>query len=160
MTIAEAVECVTNQLPGFQPTALGGRKELQIADCNSLAVLHAPSDMEDIHVFPAMAFGKNGGILKTILGVALIIVAIGVSFIPGAQTIAFNIGMAGLGLVIGGLTQLLTPQPSTSATHRSQYLANNQNTVAIGTPIPILYGRRRVYGQILSLEISSQDTTG
>jgi predicted phage tail protein len=29
----------------------------------------------------------------------------------------------------------------------------NQNTVVIGTPIPLLYGRARIGGQILSLQV-------
>lgn len=159
-TVAEAIELITGQLPGFQPNAIHGRREIQVAGFSTAKSLYAPTDVQDIHLFPPLAFGKNGGIFKMIVGVALVIVGVIVSAIPGFQAIGGALVSLGLSLVIGGLAQLLSPQPSNTPEQRSKYLSNNQNTVQIGTPIPLLYGERRVAGQILSLNVQSQDTNG
>lgn len=158
-TVAEAIELITRQLPGFAPNALDGRKEIQVAGFNTHESLFAPTEVTDLHFFPPLVFGKNGGLLKTIIGFALVVVSF---FIPPAAAILsmliapviFSIGVS---LVIGGLAQLLSPQPHDTLENRSKYLANNQNTVRIGTPVGILYGKRRVAGQILSLNVQSQD---
>ena len=154
-TVAEAIEAVTRQLPGFAPTATRGRREIQVAGFMTMKSLHAPTDEVDLHFFPPMAFGKNGGIMKVIIGIALVIVAIAVLLVTANLDLALTIGLAGVGMIIGGLIQILSPQPGPS--HRDKYLSINANTVAIGTPIALLYGRRMVAGQILSLNVFSQD---
>ena len=56
-------------------------------------------------------------------------------------------------MVAGGLIQMLTPQPKDDAESRTKYLGAPKNTVAIGTYIPILFGKHRAYGQFLSFEL-------
>ena len=71
-TVAEAIEAVTRQLPGFAPNAVAGRREIQVAWFNDGA---EPSRSDrrgaDLHLFPPMSFSENGGILETITGAAL-----------------------------------------------------------------------------------------
>lgn len=163
-TVAEAIELVTTQLPGFQPNAITGRKVIQIAGFRTRASLYAPTDVEDIHVFPAMAFGKNGGVLQTVIGVALIVASF---FIPGGPGLVIGflhitqtaVFLAGAAMVIGGLAQLLSPQPHATPENHSKYIAVTQNTVSLGTCVALLYGRRRVAGQILSIAVQSQSLT-
>ena len=70
---------------------------------------------------------------------------------------------AGISLVAGGVVQMLSPQPSGLASKQS---ADNQasyafggitNTAAQGYPVPLLYGRRRIGGAIVSAGIFVED---
>lgn len=158
-TVWEAVEAVTHQLRGFRPDAISGRKRLQVVGYPTIESLKKRDEVEDIHVFPALSFGKNGGVIQTIIGVALIVVgiALGGVFWP---TIFISMGMS---MVIGGVMQVLSPQPtlngnSNDAEVKSKYLGAIANTVKIGTTIALPYGRGRVGGQILSLQIDAKDT--
>lgn len=156
-TIWEAIEAMSYQVAGFQPDAKTGRKCLQVLGYSTIEKLKGKSCDEDIHVMPALVFGKNGGLIQTIVGVTLLVVAaaMGGTFWPAI--------VAGLGasLMAGGIMQMMTPQPQLGAENaeqeRSKYLASNQNTLKIGTTISLLYGRRRVYPHILSLNIDAQD---
>ena len=147
-TVWDAVEAVTSQIRGFAPDPVRGRQRIMLPGFPTIESMKAPSDVEDIYIMPAILFGKNGGLVQTIIGVALIVA----SFVVPAP---FNqvLFSAGLSLTIGGLMQMLTPQPKNTPENHSKYIAVNQNTVAIGTTIPLLYGRSRIGGQILSLQV-------
>lgn len=158
-TIWDAVEAVTSQIKGFAPDPINGRKRIQVAGCDRLEDLKRyDTTTEDIYILPALAFGKDSGLIQTVIGVTLIVVgiAMGGTFWP-----ALFISM-GISLTIGGLTQMLTPQPQLNVNNedqlRSRYLGGIQNTVKIGTPIPLLYGRYRAGGHLLSLNIDAVDT--
>jgi predicted phage tail protein len=58
-------------------------------------------------------------------------------------------------LAITGITQMMTPDPSTDSDQEQSYLFNGaeQNLVE-GDPVPVLYGRLRVPGQPVSFEIA------
>lgn len=164
-TAWDAVEAVVNQLKGFLPDASTGRKVVQLLGFDTLEALKSTTSEEDLYLAPSLVFGKNGGMVQTLIGIALIAVA----FIPGLNvavwgvTYAFLVGSVGVGLVVGGLMQMLTPQPQLGGRGeeeaRSKYLGGIQNTVAIGTTIPLLYGRRRIGGHILSMNIDAKATS-
>lgn len=146
-TVWEAIEAVTLQIKGFAPD-LNGRKQIQVPGFSTIESLKAPSDVEDIHIFPPMNFGKRG-LLQTIIGIVLIIVG----FVTGQHWLM----AIGLSMLAGGLMQMLHPQPSLTQENKSKYLPTTQNTVKIGTTIPLLYGRYRAAGHILSLEINAKN---
>jgi predicted phage tail protein len=162
-TVWDAVAAVTQQVKGFLPDPLMGRKRIQVAGFPTYESLKTPCDMEDIHIWPAMIFGKNGGVINTIIGVALVVVGVLVSPIPGFQLIGTALVSAGIGMVIGGVLQLSGLSPSLNGSDepqiRSRYLPAVQNTVRIGTPIGLLYGRGRVGGQLMSLNVDAKDAT-
>lgn len=149
-TVWDAVEAVTSQVKGFSPDPIRGRQRIQVVGFDTIESLRSESDVVDIYVMPAMTFGKNGGLVQTIIGVTLIVASF---FIGGPAWIANAVLMTGISMTVGGLIQLLTPQPKNNPQNQSKYLAVNQNTVQIGTPIPLLYGEYLVGGQILSLQI-------
>lgn len=165
-TAWDAVEAVVNQLSCFQPNALG-RKVVQLLGFETIEDLKKSlNEAVDLYLSPSLVFGKNGGSLQVIIGTALILAA--TFLIPGAAmiwgvTYAFLVGSLGIGLVVGGLMQMLTPQPQLGGRGeeeaRSKYLGGIQNTVAIGTTIPLLYGRRRIGGHILSMNIDAKATS-
>lgn len=155
-TVWDAVEAVTSQVKGFLPDPIRGRRKIQVPGYETVEKLKGRSDDVDIYIMPALTFAKEGGIIQTIIGAALIVVGL---LVPPLA--AFLIP-AGIAMVAGGLLQMLTPQPQLNGANedvvRSKYLPSTQNTVRIGTPIPLLYGRFRVGGHILSLNIDSRDT--
>ena len=160
-TIWDAVEAVTSQVQGFLPDAINGRKRIQVAGYETIEKLKGPSTDADIYIMPALTFGKEGGIIQTIIGVTLIVVAFFVGGPELAGITAKILFSAGMMLAGAGIMQMITPQPQLSVGNeeqiRSKYLPSTQNTVKIGTPIPILYGRYRCGGHIMSLNIDAKD---
>lgn len=155
-TVAEAIEAVTRQLPGFRPRPRLGRHRLTVVGCRTEADLYKPlGDQTEIHVVPQMNGGKSGGMWQILLGAALI----GVGLFIGASAVLGSIMIkVGAMMVLGGLAQMLAPTPEAEdEQQQSRYLGAPLNTVKIGTRIPILYGKYRVGGQYLSFNINAKD---
>lgn len=126
-----------------------------------------PVDLEELHIVPKMAGGK-GGFFKILVGAALIAVAfynptlmVGGFQLGGTTGILFNMGLS---LVLGGFLEMLSPQPkadkfgnSDADPEASKYLGANQNTVKIGTRIPLLYGEHLAFGHYLSFDVDAKD---
>ena len=115
----------------------------------------------DIRIAPVIVGSKRGGLFQTILGAALVAAAI---WMPGvgiaASNIMFQIGGA---MVLGGIVQMLSPQTTglaskQSADNKASYAFGGvTNTTAQGNPVPLLYGRRRIGGAIISAGIYVED---
>lgn len=96
--------------------------------------------------------GGGGGFLQVVIGT--IIATVG--FITG-QAWAVKLG---IGIALGGLLQMLMPQPELDKSDkepRSNYLPANRNTQKIGTPVPLLFGRRKVFGHYLAYNITASN---
>lgn len=152
-TAAQAIEAVTMQIEGFRPD-LNGHKRVRVKGFEKLEELHSPLTTDELHLMPPVSFGKDGGAFEAILGVVLIV--IGYIYPPlGAYLIP-----AGIGLLIGGILQMMAPQPALSIDEeeeRSRYLGGPGNTVGIGQRIPIAYGRNLWAGHYLSLNVQATD---
>ena len=148
-TVADAIKKVTLQLPGFKPNAVRGRLRLSVVGHDTLESLFTKGE-EEIHLVHSFSGGKNGGIFMVIIGAALVAASF---FMPASLSFLAPIMMqTGVLLVLGGILQLLQTPPTSNKSH---YLGSPQNTVAIGTPIAILYGRRKVGGQLLSVNVEA-----
>lgn len=159
-TIADIVESITRQLPGFAPRPHLGRHRIKVVGRETLESLYAPlGDQVDIHIVPQLGGGKSGGLGQILLGVALIGIGI---FTFGATSFWGSMLLkVGALAVLGGVTALLAPTPENDTnTDQSRYLGSPKNTVSIGTRIPILYGEDRVYGQFLSFDINAREFKG
>lgn len=116
---------------------------------------------------------KRGGVLQIVIGaVALVaayftaggsLVALGMSASAAAATTTALTGL-GLSMMLGGVVQLLTPQPnysvgaSSSTDNKPNYAFGAPvNTVAMGYPVPVLYGQREIGGAIISAGMFSSD---
>jgi len=157
---AEAVRALCAQLPGleqylassqqrglayavFQGRQNIGEDELQF------------SGRGDIRIAPVIIGSKKQGLFQTILGAVLIVV--GAYF---GQTWMVTIGA---GMAFGGVMQMLSPQAKglkgreDPGNTPSYAFGGPVNTVAMGNPVGVLYGRRRIGGAIISGGIYAED---
>ena len=122
-----------------------------------------PLESDDIYLAPIPAGSKSaaGKILAAIAIVAVLY------FMPWAGTAAGSLTglntygliamQVAVGLAMGGIQQLMMPDPSTDDSKDTSYLFNgNQRSIAEGDPIPILYGELRVPGRPIGFEILNQ----
>ncbi|MGE8328907.1 tail assembly protein [Pseudomonas urmiensis] len=114
---------------------------------------------QEIRIVPIVVGSKRGGILQTIVGAVMIVAGVFLSATPfGAPLIG-----AGIGLVAGGVIQMLSPQAkglSQSAAPEnlpSYAFGSAKNTTASGNPVPICIGERRWGGAVISASIRAED---
>lgn len=157
-TVAEALKAISRQIPGLAGNAVTGPLRIKVVGHETIESLIAPSDAQDLHIFPQLNGGKSGGFFQIVLG-ALLIAA---SFIPGVgQVFAPILLKLGIMMVLGGILQLFnTPKRDNKDKDekKSHYLGPPKNTVEIGTRIPILCGEDKIGGHYLSFNIDAVDT--
>lgn len=183
----EAIRGLVARFPHLQKfVSFDDRHTVQIVGYESRQSLTEVNSDAELHVIPAMiGAGGGGGFMKIAIGVVLIAAAV-VSFgglaaalacnvtTGGALAAAFSAANAtmfggimislGASLIFGGLLSFLSPAPprdkgldAAADPEASKYLGVGQNTVRIGTRIPIGYGQMRVYGHFLSFDIQAKD---
>lgn len=126
--------------------------------------LHNPASQR-ITIAPVVA-GAGGTVGKILLGAALIAASF---LVPGLAavtlfgtttlaTVAFSVGVS---LALGGVAQMLAPQPKFEGPQEEQqpsYVFNGAvNTSAQGQPVPVGYGRMIVGSAVISAGISVED---
>ncbi|MEC5321594.1 tail assembly protein [Brenneria populi subsp. brevivirga] len=120
----------------------------------------------EIRIAPIILGSKKSGIFQTILGAVIIAGAIaagpaGLAVISGSA--AWNIGLVGASMMLGGVVQMLTPVQGgismrESPDNKPSYAFGGPvNSIAQGNPVPILYGRRRIGGAIISAGIYAEE---
>lgn len=150
----------TSKARGLTYAVMVGKRNISESD------LHFPNAGQEIRIVPVIIGSKRAGVLQTILGAALVVVGVLGSTIGQAWgggvwgPAAWKIGAA---MMVGGVAQMLSPQPpglasKQSADNRASYAFGGvTNTAAQGNPVPILYGRRRIGGAIISGGIYVED---
>lgn len=133
--------------------------------------LHNRSGRSTIFIMPTIR-GRDSGVGKVLAGVALI--ALAVIGGPAGWAIAgqgagwFGAGIAtigvgfGVSLLVGGITQLLTPSPKTTDNAelaQSTSFQGNASAVAQGGPIPVVYGRALVPAVPISVTVLSNNVS-
>jgi predicted phage tail protein len=127
--------------------------------------LYDPAGAAPISFVPVVA--GAGAVGRIIVGVLLVAVAIAFPLIGvGAAAIAAgttvgavsaSIALTGLSLIIGGISQLLTPTPTTSQDEgdprKSFSFSGIQNTNRAGVPVPVVYGETLVGSVVISAGI-------
>jgi predicted phage tail protein len=103
--------------------------------------------------------GKRAGGIQIGIGILLItlLAFTGVGAAVGAGMKSFLMGV-GANLIIGGALQLLQKSPKADPTQgdkKSRFINGDKNTIKEGTPIPLIYGRQKVYPHILSFNIDA-----
>lgn len=150
---------ITSKRRGLTFSVFRGKTNL------SLDELGFPVTGETIKIVPVLIGSKRGGVLQTIIGAVLVVVGVAIAYFTGGTASAVGAGLAKFGgaMLIGGVIQMLSPQ-SPGLAHKDD--ANNQpsyafgpavNTAAQGYPVPVLYGRRRIGGAVISAGIYIED---
>ena len=171
--VAEALYAISRVIPGLSETTLISRRRVAVLGVECVEDL-ARSDIEDIHLVPQFNGGKRGGFVQIAIGVVLVIASIYFPPLAGVSlgtigagatattvtlgTVMFSVGAS---LVLGGVMQLLAPAPASDRARgdpeASKYLGAPQNTVRIGTRIPVGFGLDMAYGHFLSYNIDAKD---
>lgn len=149
-TVGEALNGMSKQL-GLKPDIWTGRPMYKVLGCDTTESIVGENHQAELHVVPAFV-GSGGDVFKIIIGAILVVVGIA----TGNATLI----MAGAGLIIGGLINLLFPTKQESATTQNHYLQASGNTTAIGTRISLLFGEVQAFGQVLSYNVDSSAITG
>lgn len=159
-SVAEAIK-VLQYIPELKPKN-GQPWPVTIQGVESDIALFSNTDVEEIHVYPRRGGGGGrSGLLQIIIGITLIAIAI---IAPTAALAVLGkvgitqgmLALTGAMMVLGGIMQMLMPVPDKDS-ESSLYLGASVNTVRIGTPIPVLYGTRKVGGQFLSFDVDAKD---
>lgn len=171
-TMCEAGKALSATIKGFEQYMISsksrgltyavfkGKKNIGVDD------LGFPVTGEVIRIVPVVIGSKKAGLLQTILGVVIVAAAViagpaGMAVLTGSQ--AFSIGAIGASMAIGGVIQMLSPQPGGLVSkqdpdNRASYAFGGvTNTAAQGYPVSLLYGQRRIGGAIISAGIYVED---
>ena len=166
-TPAEAVRALKANIPKIEAylmnakdrgvgfTVFRGKRNLTEDELRNVGI-------DDIRIAPILIGSKSGGIFNIILGAVLIIV--------GAVLDYFSFGTAGnmfieagIGILAGGIMQMLTPVPK--GTNMNEAAANTPNyafsgpvnTQAQGNPVPLLYGEMITGSAVISAGITTSN---
>ena len=163
-TASEGLNGLYCQIAGLRQRIIDGwfRVRINGVDINdgNLAVgLHSRlPENAVIHIVPHVAGAKSGGIFGFIAGAALVVggLIVGVSTGWG-----FGLVAAGVGLMLGGVAQMLTQLPKTEKkstdSNRNTYFSNLDNTMAQGAPVPLIFGRMKIGSKVLSQGLETLD---
>lgn len=124
--------------------------------------LYNKSGSGDIYVVPVVN-GANSGLGKILAGVVLLVVSygFGAGFFGAATSTFAKFGAAftmsmGAALVLGGISQLLTPTSKEAEEMKSSSVfQGNATTVYQGGCVPIVYGRTLVTPMPIGIAFSS-----
>nr|DAZ53626.1 MAG TPA: tail assembly protein [Caudoviricetes sp.] len=170
-TSAEAVKALCINLDGLESYLLNakkngmtfavfrGRRNIGADDFKNLA------GSTDIRIAPVMEGAKKAGLFQTILGAVMVVAGIVVTGMTFGSAGIIGAGMvsAGIGMMAGGIYQMLSPQPKglqgrDDPDNRPSYaFGGSVNTLAMGNPVALLYGEREIGGAIISAGIVAED---
>lgn len=150
---------ISSKRRGLTYAVFRGKKNLGEDD------LGFPVTGDVIRIVPVIIGSKKAGLLQTVLGAVLVVAGVivtGLSY-GWATPVGGALVSAGIGLMAGGIVQMLSPQAAglaskQDADNRASYAFGGvTNTAAQGYPVPLLYGRRRIGGAIISAGIYVED---
>ena len=202
-TPAEAIKLLCVNFPQLQRDLMishhngVGYKLIQAGAAMGYDELHLPFGSKPMLLVPVIA-GSGGSTGSILAGVGLVAAAL---FIPGAQVLGFAgfnaalagtagtivaaagsaVGAIGAGLILGGVANMLSPQPEMPKLSNRRMETTNfngpgaqgvtrgsdgeqsyayrgaTNTVGAGVTIPVVYGRALVGGHLLSVNVVATD---
>jgi predicted phage tail protein len=185
---AEAVRFLVTNFPKLERHMADQHYRVSVGGYDlALEELHDPAGQQEIKVIPVLV-GAGGGTGKILAGIGLIALSF---LLPGAGAfgtfsifgqaataggILTGIGTAasiiGASLVLGGVSQLLTPVPkvnqltggtaaNTDQDPRKSYsFSGIQQTSRQGVPVPIVYGETLVGSVVISAGIDTVQVYG
>ena len=173
-TVADAVKCLIGNYPQAENYMMDKSYKVLVNEKpKTLEELHFPTGQSDIKIVPVIS-GQGRGLGSVLLGAALI----GGAFLftplsmgsffspivaPGSFAAASGLTKAavyiGASLILGGISQMLTPVPQAASEDPDNSFQFNSpvNTTIAGLPVPILYGERMVGSVVISAGINVVD---
>ena len=158
---AEAIRALCVLVPGFERELMTSRDRGVRYACflgkrnigrDELAL--AGGD-DDIRIAPVLVGAKKAGLLQFIIGAVLVVAGVYVGGPIGGAMI--NMGAS---LMLGGVVQMLSPQPKSPGSTENDASYNFTgpvNTTAQGNPVPVLWGRMIVGSAVISGGIVAED---
>lgn len=156
---SEAMRALSVQVPGFEHFMLHAHEHglefavFQDKQNISEAELSMATSAKVIKVVPRVvgaggAFQAIAGAIMTIVGAVLVFTGVGAPI--GTALIG-----TGIGMMVGGIAQMLMPKVENQDQNQDGNKANKGfggavTTIAQGNPVPVLYGQREVGGFIAS----------
>lgn len=171
-TTAEAVRFLIANFPGLEAhlSQPGRHYRVTVGDhAIDAEELHGPIGGNAISIIPVIG-GAGGGLGQILAGVALVALSI---FVPGlglglAGALVTKVGLLGGALILGGVSQLLTPTPTIAQSstnsgtleteldpQKSYSFSGVQNTSRQGVPVPIIYGETITGSVVISAGIDT-----
>ncbi|TKJ94834.1 tail assembly protein [Erwinia persicina] len=167
--LRELIRAMCSQVPGFKKYVsnahLNGVRFAFFSDKENIGLqeFDMSSASTEFCMEPIIEGSKRGGVLQIVIGAVALVAAYftaGASFtVLGVTASTVTTALTGLGIsmALGGVIQMLTPQPnynigaSSSTDNKPNYAFGSPvNTVAMGYPVPVLYGQREIGGAIIS----------
>ena len=178
--IREMLRAMCSQVPGFKKYMSNahhsGVRFAFFKDGENIGVeeFELTSTASDFTMMPVIEGAKQGGVLQIVIGAVALVAAFftaggslalwGAAMSAGAISATTVLTGIGLSMMLGGVVQMLTPQPkinigaSSSTDNKPNYAFGAPvNTVAMGYPVPLLYGQREIGGAIISAGLFSSD---
>ncbi|MDU4995217.1 MAG: tail assembly protein [Enterobacteriaceae bacterium] len=178
--IREMLRAMCSQVPGFKKYMSNahhsGVRFAFFRDGENIGVeeFELTSTASEFTMMPVTEGAKQGGVLQIVIGAVALVAAF---FTAGGSLALWGAAMSasaisattvltgiGLSMMLGGVVQMLTPQPkinigaSSSTDNKPNYAFGAPvNTVAMGYPVPLLYGQREIGGAIISAGLFSSD---
>lgn len=170
-TSAEAVKALCINFDGLEEYLMNakkngmtfavfrGKRNIGVQDYRELG------GNSDIRIAPVMEGAKKAGVFQTILGAVMVVAGIVVTGMTFGSAGVIGAGMvsAGIGMMAGGIYQMLSPQPMglqgrDDPDNKPSYAFGGAvNTLAMGNPVALLYGEREIGGAIISAGIVAED---
>lgn len=159
----EAMRLLAVQLEGFEQFMLNAHKKgMRFAvfqDKHNITEneldLNTGADL--IRIMPIIVGAGGGGLLQTVLGAVMVVVGvlITVGTLGGGAALGAGLIGAGVGMMVGGIAQMLMPKVDTEDSNNNGNKTNYGfggavTTVAQGNPVPVLYGQRMIGGFVIN----------
>ncbi len=171
-TASEGLRALFTQIDGLQKRISEGGYFVRVAkkDVTDKTIekdmARELTDKDVIHIVPEIAgAGKFGTV---ILGAVLIGAAFMLSgglSIAAMTTFQTSLFTAGVGMVLGGVAQMLAPQPKFGETKntdkaRSSSFSSLGNSTAQGSCVPVAYGEIMIGSKVISQSVESYKVSG
>ena len=132
----------------------------------SMSVNIVPTEAATVVNSPSSYSGSGkGGLLNIAIGIVFIVAAFFVPPLLGLSPLLTNMVAGallniGMTLTLTGLMQLLAPNPDEPNNKKSAYFSGSNSTTSADTPIQLTFGKRRVFGHYISLNMDSRNFNG
>lgn len=159
-SIKEGMQLLAVQIPGLEQFLLNAHLHglrFAVFTDKRKTISEQEIDMDTgaelIRIIPVVEGAGGNGIFQTILGAVMIVIgAVAMHF---AQPWGASLIGAGIGMMVGGIAQMLMPKTQTDDSNSDGNRANHGfgsavTTVAQGNPVPLLYGEFEVGGFVLN----------